>query len=67
MSSYRRRHRDPHSKTSASVSKSTNAELKNIHDTKGTAVPSSENFTASTSIDALTLDDFGGRSDALGG
>jgi len=45
--------------------KSSDAEDKSDNDTKKRAVHTSENDTAAS--DQLTLDDFGGRSDALGG
>ena len=65
MSSYTRRSEASDSSRFRYTVKSAADELRTDHDAKKAAVQSSEKDAAFAS--GLTLDDFGGRSDALGG
>jgi hypothetical protein len=65
MSSYTRRSKGSDLSRFRNSVKSAADELRTDHDAKNAALQSSEKDSAFAS--GLTLDDFGGRSDALGG
>jgi hypothetical protein len=65
MSTYTSRRRAPESSRLSYIIKSAADEVRADHDAKKVAVHSSHDDAAPAS--ELTLDDFGGRSDALGG